>query len=442
MNRYKRMIMGAVLAPLTISLCGCVMTVDQMYCLPKRSESFTNLQSVMETAMQGMTFSAPISGDNQQPVQMVDLNGDSTEEVIVFAKGSQEKPLQIMVFSREDAQYHLSSTIESTGSAFEQVDYVQLDGEQGLEMVVGHQVQNQVLRSLSVYEFTNEQPEKLMTANYQKYLTHDMDGDGQQEIVVLNPGKTEADLGTASIFSVHQGEIMQSAEVVLSQPLGQVKCIKTGALSTGNRAVFVCSAVDEDTITTDVLSMIGGEFMNVALLDEEGTNTGLLRNDFVYPEDIDQDGVLEIPELVPMCAAEPEKQEQQEYMIRWYAMDADGNETTKLYTYHNQQEGWYMELDMDTVSRVCIVPLGNGQYSFEIWDEEKTERSKLWTLYILTGDERSAQAAENHRFVLKKTDSVVYAAELEDAARLLGVNEDQLKEAFHLIQSDWRTGEL
>ena len=442
MNRYKRLIMGAVVAPLVISLCGCVMTVDQMYCLPRRSESFTNLQTVMEAAMQDMTFCAPISGDNQQPVQMVDLNGDSTEEVIVFAKGPQEKPLQIMVFSRENEKYHLSSSVESTGTAFEQVDYVQLDGEQGLEMVVGHQVQNQVLRSLSVYEFTGQQPEKLLTANYQKYLTYDIDDDGQQEIVVLNPGRTESDNGTICVFSMNHGQIEQSAEVQLSRPLSQMKFIKTGLVSDKKPAVFISSVVDENTIVTDVFSVIDGELTNVAMLDLKGTKTDILENEFLYPGDIDHDGVMELPELVPMSASQPGKQDQQEYMIRWYAIDAQGDETTKLYTYHNHKEGWFMELDAATASRVCVAPKGNGQYSFGIWNKDRTELSKLWTLYVLTGEERSAQAAENHRFVLKKTDSVVYAGELEDAARLLGVNSDQMKEAFHLIQSDWKTGEL
>lgn len=442
MDRYKRIIMGAVVAPLVISLCGCVMTVDQMYCLPRRSESFTNLQSAMETAMQDMSFCAPISGDNQQPVQMADLNGDGTEEVIVFAKGSQEKPLQIMVFSRDDEKYQLRTTIESTGTAFEQVDYVQLDGEQGLEMVVGHQVQNQVLRSLSVYDFSDEQPEKLMAANYQKYLTYDIDGDEQQEIVVLNPGRTETDNGTICVFSMTRDQIKQSAEVPLSQPLGQVKFIKTGFVSKDRRAVFISSGVDENTVTTDVFLMVDGELTNVALLDAKGTDTDSLKNEFLYPEDIDRDGIVELPEVIPMSASEPGRQDQQEYMVRWYTIDPEGKESTKLYTYHNYQEGWYMELDTQAALRISVVPEGSGQYSFELWNEDRTEISKLWTVFVLTGEERSALAAENHRFVLKKTDSVVYAAELEDAARLLGVNEDQVKVAFHLIQSDWKTGEL
>ena len=52
-----------------ILFTGCNMsTIDQMYCLPKRSEDYLNLQSAMNSAMSGLEYHAPISGEHQQPV--------------------------------------------------------------------------------------------------------------------------------------------------------------------------------------------------------------------------------------------------------------------------------------------------------------------------------------------------------------------------------------
>lgn len=439
--KRKRICLAGVIAPLVISLSGCVMTVDQMYSPPRRSEGFTNLQTVMDQAMQGKVFCAPISGDNQQPVQMIDLNGDSVEEAIVFTKGTQEKPLSIMIFAREDGEYQLSNTIDSTGSAFEQVDYVQMDGDPGVEMIVGRQVQDQVIRSLTVYKFSEDKPDKLLTASYQKYMTWDMDGDSLDEIIVLNPGRTETDPGMISTYDFQGNVVNKSIDVQLSRPLDQVQRVVHGALSNGEPAIFVSSRVDESTITTDVVAFDDTVLSNVVLSEKIETGTKALRNDFIYPDDIDQDGTMELPELVEMYGEMPDAT-QQEYMIRWYAMDLDGTKTTKQYTYHNQPEGWYVILSDQAADRIRVVNEDSGRYSFHLWNEEKRQFDKLWTLYILTGSERSARAAENHRFVLARTDNVVYAGELEDEARLLGVNEDHLKAAFHLIQSDWKTGEM
>ena len=83
----------------TLLLTGCAMrTVEEMYALPKRSEEYKELQAAIDTAMYGMTFSSPQSGENQQTVQMADLNGDGLDEYLVFAKGATEKPLQVLIF--------------------------------------------------------------------------------------------------------------------------------------------------------------------------------------------------------------------------------------------------------------------------------------------------------------------------------------------------------
>ena len=68
--RRKRMNLLTVLAALAVLLSGCMLkTVDQMYCLPRRSEEYYNLQSAMDQVMSGLDYCAPLQGENQQTVQ-------------------------------------------------------------------------------------------------------------------------------------------------------------------------------------------------------------------------------------------------------------------------------------------------------------------------------------------------------------------------------------
>ena len=442
MKIFKRMVGAAVCAALAVSLSGCVMTVDQMYVPPRRSESYQNLQAVMDEVMEGLEYCAPITGENQQTVQMADLDGDGMKEVVVFVKGNDENPLKVLVFRMEDGEYVPLTVIESTGTAYDQVEYIQMDGRPGLELVVGRQVSEQVMRNLTVYRFSGGQPEQLLTVNYHKYLDLDMNQDGLGDLFVLRPGRTDTDCGVVELYSAPGGNVERSAEVSLSQPVGQLKRIRTGTLHDGERAVFVASIVDAGTIVTDVYALVSGELTNVSMSNESGTSVKTVRNYYVYGEDIDNDGVLELPSLISMHSPSLERSGEREHLIRWYSLSADGSEHDKCYTYHNYLQGWYMELERKLVDRLCVVPEDTGRYAFCLWDKNYTELEKLWTVYVLTGEDRSSVAAEEGRFVLLKTDSVVYAAYLEEAGRKAGITQEHLNNSFFLIQSDWKTGEM
>ena len=443
MKLFKRMACAAVSAALAFSMSGCVMTVDQMYVPPRRSESYRNLQAVMDEFMTDLEYCAPTAGENQQTVQMADLNGDGEKEVVVFVKGSDENPLKILIFKLSDGEYVPLSVLEAAGTAYDQVDYVQMDGQPGLELVVGRQVSDRVMRNLTVYRFSEGQPEQMLTVNYQKYLNTDMDGDGLADLFVLRPGRSDTDFGVVELYSAKDGTVSRSAEVSMSQSVSQLKRIMTGSLHSGERAVFVASSVDDASIVTDVYALVGGKLTNVSMSNESGTSVKTVRNYYVYADDIDGDGVLELPSLISMrWPLEGRSIEEREHLIRWYALGADGTEYDKRFTYHNYLQGWYMEVDGRMAGRLCVVPEDTGRFAFCLWDRNYQILEKLWTVYVLTGDDRSSLAAEDGRFLLLKTDSVVYAACLEDAGKQAGISQERLINSFFLIQSDWKTGEM
>ncbi len=442
MKKNRRLLALAALAFGIACLAGCVMTVDQMYVPPRRSESYQNLQAVMDEFLGEMVYCAPIAGENQQSVQMADLNGDGVNEVVVFLKKNDEYPLKIILFEMKGGAYVYLSSIESTGTAFDQVEYIQMDGEPGIELVVGRQVSDQVMRNVTVYRFHKGQPEQMLTVNYRKFLTMDMNHDGMGDLFVLRPGPTDADNGIVELYSCNGGTVTRSAEVMLSQPASQLKRVMTGSLHDGHRAVFAASMVDDNTIITDAFAVVADKLTNVSTSNESGTSVQTVRNFYVYSEDIDHDGVLELPSLITTHMPDSVHPSDREHFIRWYALGSDGSEYDKRYTYHNYLQGWYMELDESYINRLCVVPEDMGRLSFCLWDEHYEMLDKLWTVYVLTGDERSNMAVEDGRFVLLKTDTVVYAGRMEHGAEALGITQESLIKSFFLIQSDWKTGEM
>ncbi len=426
----------SVLAVLILLLSGCMIkTMDELYSLPRRSEDDNNLQSAINQVMAGLEYSAPIQGENQQTVQLADLTGDGTAEAILFAKGSGEMNLKIFVFAKAGGSYTNIARMEFPGTAFEQVEYGDIDDRPGQELVVGRQMGNEVLHALSVYSFATGAQETILTAGYTRFLTTDLNADGAQDVFILRPGVDEAS-GVAELYYHAGGQMERSTEATMSMPVDKLKRIATGGMCRGTQAVFVASNYDDDTIITDVYTVVDGRFTNVSLSSESGTSVKTMRNYYVYGDDIEGDGLIELPALVER---EEDAQGAPQDFIRWYNLTTTGEELDKVFTYHNYTERWYVRLDKAWMDGVQVtrgnVHGGITGYVFSL--RGKT----LFTIYAFTGDGRTITAQTDGLFILSETNEVTYGASLGSAANAAGVTKEDLIQRFNFIQEDWKTGE-
>jgi len=423
-------------------LCGCsTRTVEQMYALPKRSDEFNEMQSAIDTAMYGMTYASPQSGENQQTVQMADLNGDGVDEIIVFAKGATEKPLQLLIFTQdENGRVRTLDTIGSNGLAFEQVEYVDFDDQPGCELVVGIRISEQVQRSVAVYSFRNGDAELMLLNGYTKFVTCDLDENGLSELMVFRQGEMETERAMAVLYHTNDGQIERSVELSLSRGSGDIRRIMQGKLQNGKPAVYVASSVDDDAIVTDVLTLRSGEFANITFSGDVNTSIHTLRNFYVYADDIDEDGIVEIPSTFTMKPLSQWQNEEEKSFLRWYSLDDKGWEYNKLITFHNFMGGWYLQLNSDWASRITVEQ-DNGIYRFYLWDESYQAATSLFTVYVFTGSNRDEEAVKDGRFALYRSEGIAYAAMLNAAAAEYDITEEYLTESFRMIRQDWQTGE-
>ena len=422
MKKFKRLATLLLAAVLGLSGCGFA-TVEQMYALPKRSTQYHDLQNAIDSAMSGLEYAAPTSGEYQQTVQQADLDGDGASEYLLFARGSGEKPLKILIFKEAEKSYQLMETIESRGAAFQVVEYADMDDKPGAELIVGRAVADQVMGAVSVYTFAAGLSEQLISVSYDEFVMCDLDESGLSELMVISQGATDHANAVASLYSYENGAMIRSTEANLSAPAENIKRIMVSHLSGGINAVYVASALAESAVITDVFALKDGSFTNVSFSNESGTSVQTLRNYYVYADDIDDDGELELPSLMEMTVSDQRSYSAMQYLIRWYAMTIDGDEVDKMYTFHNFDAGWYMLLDSDWAHRILVTQEGST-YTFSMWDPDFTEAEKIFTVYTLSGAEREQEAIEAGRFILHRTDSIIYCASLEAAAESYDVTQD------------------
>ena len=438
----KKFLLAALAAAMTLLLSGCfVKTVDELYALPKHSDEYYDLQKAIDEVMaSGAEYSAPVSGINQQSVQLADLDGDGDDEALVFLKKSSgDKPLNAYIFDQVDGHYKNIAVVEGNGSGFESVEYLQLDDKPGLEILIGRQLSDQALQAMSAYTLTDGHVVELMSANYTQYTTADLDGDGRKDIFILRFDAEERK-GVAELYRYRDGQMAREAEASMSTGVESVKRIVSGFMDKDVPAIFVASVYDENSILTDIFAFRDDTFQNVTST-ENGMSVQTVRNYFVYATDIDSDGLTELPELVALPSTDGESYS----IIHWYNLDLDGKQTVKLTTYHNFSSGWYVTLPEKwdgklTVSKSSEVSGVRG-YVFSQWNGATKKASPIFTIYAFSGDDRNTVASADGRFILAEKGDVTYAAELGTSSWAASLSEKTLKTMFNFIHIDWNSGE-
>lgn len=432
--KYRRMLL---LLLLTMLFSGCVAkSPDQLYTLPRQPDSYSELQAAIAAAVSGdIVYSAPVSGENRQSVQMQDLDGDGTDEALVFAKGNGELPMKIFVFRKSiSGEYSLSSTMESEGTSFDRVSYTQIDGSPGLEIIVGCSISDQLLHSLSVYTFENNMTVKLVSANYTAYTLADLNADGRTDLFVLK-ARSEPEGFVAELYCYRDGALMREPELELSS-CGDLKRMISGYAEPELPAVFVAVQTDDGIMNTDVFTMSGGRFINIAKDTDSTTVTA--RSYPVYATDIDSDGIMELPDVIAL-GNDPVHQ-----VIYWYNLGETGKKTVKRLTYHDFSGGFYLILDDVWMSRLQITSESSGSEGtiLRFYLMEAVEENLLFALYQSSGPDRKNALASEMRFLIYEQSDICFTAELGSKAEDCGVDRDNLSERFQLIHTDWNTGEM
>ena len=431
----KKRILFSLLLAATLLLCGCSLrTADEMYAVPVRPAADYDLQDAINKAMLGLDYAAPKSGTNQQIVQTADIDGNGDMEYLLFAKGDTDDPLQIFIFDKQKETYHLADTISCSGSAFDRVEYVQMDDRPGAEIVVGYQMNDRLSSGICVYSFHSGNMEQLLSTNYNQFLITDLNGDSYSELFLIRPGSNEWSKGIAELYSVKNGDIERSVELSLSVPSADIRRVIPGKLQDGKSCVYVSCKSGESTLTTDVFSVLDDAFVNIKASAEIPTTVQTIGNYFVDLADIDGDGVIELPKLLDMVQVTQDGTSSHK-IVSWYALDSQGDARSKAYTYHCFVDGWFVELE-EKWTEVLTVSRQGKRVDFFSWDKQYGVPVRLFSINVLTDQNREEQAQADGNIRLHTTTSSVFVAELTSNGERYGITEQKLISSFHLIQQD------
>ncbi|NLL39547.1 MAG: VCBS repeat-containing protein [Clostridiales bacterium] len=424
-------------------LCsGCVQeNMDELFRLPEPSKEYIELQyKIDEILKSGAVYSAPTSGYHRQSVQLYDINGDGVNEAIAFFSASGDNPLKVYIFQNVDGKYETKTVLEGDGNSIESIYYTDMDADGWSEIILGFK--GNELKLLNVYSIKDFQQAVIATSDFTAYTVTDLDMNGRDDLIVVRHNGTEF-TGTIEKYSISRdGETVVSG-AHLSNGMENIRKLTTGYLSDKSSAVFVEGGFMNGGLITDIFTWVDDRVVNVSA-DKEGISRELVRSSTMSCRDINGDGVMEIP--IPREL--PTQSDRVYFVFDWYCYNKWGVKGLALTTYHNNSDFWYLTLPAEwrgsiTVRREDTVS-GQRTVVFSIWNGENASSTDFLKIYTLTGENRLDRAAMEGRFILRREDEVIYAAELLDIETQWEhyPSKEYIRSNFDLIYSEWVTGQI
>ena len=440
MKNLLRKLAGLLCAGMIVMLSGCsmpelVLNPEELYGLPELPAKYKELNSRINAILEGgAEYAAPTSGTNIQPVQLVDLDGDRQDEALAFfRKSDDEKPLKIYIFSGEGDSYQQSDLIEASGTGISSIEYTDMDGDGSRELIVGWKATAE-LQVLEVYSRRPAGTEALLRTSYVKYIVSDLDGGGRQELTVLRADEEGGSI--ADCYSWQgDGDLSRGAPARISATMAELNRqgrVSVGVLRNEEPALFVTGVTETPAAVTDILTLHGGEPVNITLSDETGVSEEIAPFCGLYPTDINGDGLTEVPRPVTDGAA---------CIIEWYSYGADGTETAVLQTCHNMTDKWYLQLPQSWNQQVrASRSTTTGEASVTFYIRESGAAFLRITAY--TGTNRELRAVRGNQFLISRQQEIIYTAELLEANETWSgsITADEVRGAFSLILPEWTAG--
>ena len=412
-------------------LSGCTVfdsSVEQLFTLPRMAPEYTGLSQQLDSLIsQGYEYASPSGGRNIQSVQMVDLEDDGRQEALVFLRRSaDEKPLKIMVYRLDgDDSYSLLCAIESSGTAVDSVYYQDLNGDGRQELIVGWRISADV-QTLAAYSIEPE-PVALMSCGYSRFSIQDLNGDGAPSLLVI---RADGELGPVAEFYGWQEEQMGvSYRCRLSSSMTALNrgSVVTGMADRDTPAVFITGVDTTSMAVTDILIYRPeAGLVNVALDKTSGVSAAVYPYRQLAPQDIDGDGVTEIP-----CPLGDSAAEQTDGLVSWMSWQSDGRFQQTAKTYHSLSSGWYFTIPASWWSWEVDAVTGGIQNESQM--TLRINGDSVLTIYTITGENRDNRS----RIVLRRQATTVYAGEVYEIAPYYGMDEDLLRRSFSLILGTW-----
>lgn len=432
-------------------LAGCLLltscdrlefSAEKLMNAPMLTAEQTEIRTALTNALgTDVKFKYPKAGDYRSAFVMRDLDGDRVEEAIVFYDlGMENTNVAVSVLVNTATGWSPAWTDYGKGINVDSVAFSRMVSPDREDIVIGWSQSGNNDKTVTVYSYESG----TLTLNYQGEYTemeiYDVNHDGMEELLLLRHGSS--DPANIKLVAAERGELVGYPSIELASPAESFPKIQVGMLDATTEAIFVDSYDGVDAYSTSIFKCdpVTGRLVDVLSLLSEEADISFDRSQKTYCEDINNDGVMEIP-YVPYNAYLPgydgssEDINDERYLTQYLYFNGKAFQPAWKGVV-NVKSGYRFEFPSTWVDAVTVAKqqMGVTEWRFIVFDEvlEKDSQVLLTIRTYSPNQKKDTFADTQNSWVLSTRGSYEYIATIPGGVieEALNINRVEVEKRF------------
>ena len=305
----------SIILIMTVIFSGCSLnffSVESLLTPPAQSGENGEIQEAFNEAMKDkvVQLKAPVSGQYQTSFVLYDLNNDDIDEALVFYSDSNtEGSVRVALMECIDDEWELAVDIKGAGNGIYDINFIDINNDNTVEIFISWTLlDSQTTRIVSVFEPVkkSDSPYNLTSLGNEYGVAKnflDFNSDGKTDLALVHIDDTDNTRKSYMRFFTldEKGTFSKYGEVAIDGNILSVSKIYSDFVKSGSNdcsRIFIDCIKSEKTKFTEMIYWDSELSLPVRAYSNPALTTA--RNSILNVQDIDNDGLYEIPVLATL----------------------------------------------------------------------------------------------------------------------------------------------
>ena len=430
-----------------ILFSGCSITLfdsADILAIPKPTGYCAEIQTILNNIYgDDVSLVYPNRGDYCSAVTMMDLNGTGTSQAVVLYEEGRPRKLHMMLVDNKNGSWVKINDFVSEATEVDKICFEDLDNDGVKEVIISYKTAGSLFNKVGVYVFKdNEYKEILLRERCADFVVGDFDNDKQRELLLLSI-KSGTSIASGKLIKINENELIDNliGVVQLDSRVTGYSQVLVGRINEYQYGVVIDGNIGPDRMLTEIIywDEYNKKLMSPLYNLKADIENFSIRDNNTMSKDINNDGIIEIPSVLPSPGYWDSKSGLLCFYTAWNVFDTISNSYDSVENmFINYIDGYYFKIPDIWIGCVTAkIEAMTKTLTFSRWVKTgfgtKASGEAILKIQVFSASDWEVLPNKNDFVVLEVNKDNVYVANLTMTEGKYALDRVDVKNRFKLV---------